>query len=299
MEKIKSPKGIPKRGFFDALRGADATVWLSLFVMGLAGILSGQIIKGVLFLLIEAVFLYLFFMPGGGLYSILRLPSLGDAEQGEVWNEALGIYEYTEGDRSQLILLYGIVWIFAVLLFLFAWRASVVSGARAREICKSGGRVPTFLQDVRSLFDERLHALLMTPPTAALLVFTVLPLVYMMSMAFTNYSREGDRLVLFDWVGLANFKALFSLSGGSSSFAMVFLRVLLWTFVWAFFATFSNYFLGMLVALMINKKGIKLKALWRTLFVVAIAVPQFVTLLLMQKILDGDGILNKLLAKNN
>lgn len=91
---------------------------------------------------------------------------------------------------------------------------------------------------------------------------------------------------------------MFSLSGGTSGFAFVFLRVLLWTFVWAFFATFTNYFLGLVIALLINKKGIKLKALWRTLFVIAIAIPQFVTLLLMQKILDGDGILNKLLGTN-
>ena len=48
--------------------------------------------------------------------------------------------------------------------------------------------------------------------------------------------------------------------------------------------------------MLIHKKGIKLKALWRTLFVIAIAVPQFVTLLLMQKILDGDGILNAILG---
>ena len=34
------------------------------------------------------------------------------------------------------------------------------------------------------------------------------------------------------------------------------------------------------------------------LFVIAIAIPQFVTLLLMQKILDGDGILNKILGTN-
>ena len=91
---------------------------------------------------------------------------------------------------------------------------------------------------------------------------------------------------------------MFSLSGGTSGFAWVFLRVLLWTFIWAFFATFSNYFLGLIVALLIHKKGIRFKALWRTLFVVAIAVPQFVTLLLMQKILDSDGILNKLLGTN-
>ena len=34
------------------------------------------------------------------------------------------------------------------------------------------------------------------------------------------------------------------------------------------------------------------------MFVIAIAVPQFVTLLLMQKILDSDDILNKILGTN-
>ena len=51
----------------------------------------------------------------------------------------------------------------------------------------------------------------------------------------------------------------------------------------------------MIVALMINKKGIKLKALWRTLFVVTVAVPQFVTLLLMNQMLQVDGAINILL----
>ena len=37
--------------------------------------------------------------------------------------------------------------------------------------------------------------------------------------------------------------------------AITFSQVLLWTLIWAFFATFINYFLGMLVAVMINKKG--------------------------------------------
>ena len=52
----------------------------------------------------------------------------------------------------------------------------------------------------------------------------------------------------------------------------------------------------MIVALMINKKGIKFKALWRTLFVIAIAVPQFVSLLLMNQMLQVDGAFNVLLT---
>ena len=48
---------------------------------------------------------------------------------------------------------------------------------------------------------------------------------------------------------------------------------------------------------MINKKGIKLKALWRTLFVITIAVPQFVSLLLMNQMLQTNGAINVLLSE--
>ena len=67
--------------------------------------------------------------------------------------------------------------------------------------------------------------------------------------------------------------------------------------IWAVAATFSNYILGMIVALMINKKGIKLKGVFRTMFVITIAVPQFVSLLLMRQIIEGNefGAINQLL----
>lgn len=51
------------------------------------------------------------------------------------------------------------------------------------------------------------------------------------------------------------------------------------------FATFLNYFLGIILAMLINKKGVKFKAFYRTLFVLAIAVPQFVSLLVMKNVL--------------
>ena len=66
-----------------------------------------------------------------------------------------------------------------------------------------------------------------------------------------------------------------------------------YNFIWAFFATFTNYFLGIVMALLINKKSIKLKKLWRTALVLSIAVPQFVSLLSMNKFLSKGGYLNK------
>ena len=38
---------------------------------------------------------------------------------------------------------------------------------------------------------------------------TILPLIFMICMAFTNYSKIDNHLVLFDWVGLENFATLF------------------------------------------------------------------------------------------
>jgi arabinogalactan oligomer/maltooligosaccharide transport system permease protein len=67
--------------------------------------------------------------------------------------------------------------------------------------------------------------------------------------------------------------------------------------MWAFFATFSNYFLGMFVAIMINKKGIVIKKFWRTVLVMTIAIPQFVSLLYVAKLFDHTGILGQLIYK--
>ena len=73
--------------------------------------------------------------------------------------------------------------------------------------------------------------------------------------------------------------------------------MLTWTLIWAFFATFLNYFLGMIVAIMINKKGIRFKKMWRTILVMTIAIPQFVSLLYVSKMFASDGLINSYLLK--
>ncbi len=279
----------------------DGSIWtrLSFLFMGFGQIVRGQIGKGLAYMLTQLAFwLYTIFF--GGRY-ILHLFSgdLGRKLSGEQWNESLQIFEKIKGDNSFLILLYGVVSLVVVLLFFVVW-GTQVKGSYDNDIrLRSGEKLATFRQDVRSLFNEKFYLPLLALPFLGLLVFTVMPLIFMVLIAFTNYDyAHMPPGKLFDWVGFDNFKIMFSFSGTGSGFALVFLRVLAWTFIWAFFATFTNYFLGLIIALLINKKGIRFKALWRTLFVVAIAVPQFVTLLLMQKILDGDGILNKLMGTN-
>ena len=52
-----------------------------------------------------------------------------------------------------------------------------------------------------------------------------------------------------------------------------------------------------MLALLINRKSIRFKGMWRTVFVMTIAVPQFVSLLLMSQLLSEQGALNVLLQK--
>lgn len=286
-------------GVVEALKNGSPVTRLSALVMGLGNIARGQVVKGLAYLLVQIAFVLFTVFFGGRYIAHLFSGDLGRQLSGEIWNEDLQIFEKVQGDNSFLILLYGVVSLVIAVLFAIVWAMNVKSSYENDRRLMRGEKVRTLGEDMRFIVNERFHVLLLALPFAGLVVFTLMPLVFMVLIAFTNYDyAHMPPGTLFDWVGFANFKTLFSVSGGATGFAFVFLRVLVWTFVWAFFATFTNYFLGLIIALLIQKKGIKFKALWRTLFVVAIAVPQFVTLLLMQKILDGDGILNKILGTN-
>lgn len=263
---------------------------LSMVLMGFGNIVHGQIVKGLIFLAAEVA--YIAFMIAAGVSCISMLPSLGSVEQEEVWNEALQIYEYTKGDQSILILLYGIASLLITFLMACTWVCSLRSAYKAECLAKEGRHVNSFVEDLKTLLHENLQRLLMTPPMIFIVAFTILPLIFMICMAFTNYSKIDSHLVLFDWVGLENFKTLFD---SSSILGSTFWSVLGWTLVWAFFATFSNYIFGMIISLMINRKETRAKGFWRFCFVLSCAVPMFVSLLIMRTMLQPEGAINVLL----
>ena len=275
-----------------ALKNGGPIVWLSCLFMGLGNLFAGQFIKGLLFLAIEAGVIVYMVIKEGGLHWLSMLPSLGDQERGEVWNPDEGIYEYTQGDNSQQILLYAVATIAILVAFVVIWRASVRSGYMALSKKRSGKKVPTFVEDIKALFDENVHKLLMSPPFLTLTIFTIIPLFYMILMAFTNYSKVDEHLILFDWVGMDNFISLFD---STSTIGSQFWDVLQWTIIWAFFATFLNFFAGTIMAMIINRPTTRLKGLWRTVFSLTIAVPQFVSLLIIRTMLKDDGAVNRLL----
>lgn len=66
--------------------------------------------------------------------------------------------------------------------------------------------------------------------------------------------------------------------------------------MWSLFATFTTYIGGILMSLLLNNKMVRWPKLWRTMFMVTIAVPQFVSLLLMRNFFSNGGIANTICA---
>ena len=287
MVKEKKDKSI----FITGLKSGNALTKMSAVFFGLGNIANKQIIKGLIYLSLELAYIY--YMISFGLESLKGLGTLGTKVQEEVFNETKQIYEYQMGDNSMLMLLYGIITIFVTLAFIWILVSSVKSAYLTELKKKKGKAIPTFLDDLKSLKEENLHKALLTPPILGILVFTIIPLVFMISIAFTNYDRHhqppGN---LFGWVGLQNFAQMFSRTGKLSK---TFWPILSWTLIWAVFATFSCYILGILLAMLINREGTKIKSFWRFIFVLSIAVPQFVSLLTMRTIFSANGPVNAML----
>ncbi len=298
---LKIGNGI--KDFFTAVGGEFADIFLtfkngdwktklSYIFMGFGNIARGQVLRGLLFLLFEAVFI--FYMIFAGAHWMGMLPSLGKIGPHEEYNEVLDSYTTVYGDNSFKILLYGVLTIFFIIAFIYTWRVNVKQNKIAEDIIRSGKKLKSGKDDLRSLVDDQFHKTLLALPLTGILIFTVMPIIFMILVAFTNYdgTHDGYNNALFSWAGLENFKTMLSWKGGNNVYSATFGEVLAWTLIWAFFATFTNYFLGMFIAMLINKKGIKLKKMWRTILVLTIAIPQFISLLYVSKMFAKNGIVN-------
>ena len=266
----------------------DIKTKLSYIIFGFGPLLRGQIVKGIVFLALEIAFFW-YMGSFGGTY-LSKFSTLGTIATEKVGRKT--VY----GDNSFLILLFGLLTIIIIAAFILIWRLNVAENRKEEQILASGKQLPTNKKVLASLLDSNFDKTLLALPMTGIFIFTVLPILFMICVAFTNYDANHQAPTnLFTWVGFENFRQIFDFGG--SGMGSTFFAVLGWTMVWAFFATFLDYFLGMAVAILINKKGIKFKKLWRTILVITIAVPQFVSLLYVYKMFTNDGLINGYLLK--
>ena len=265
---------------------------VSFLVMGFGSFAHRQIMRGILFLGFEIAFILYMIFYGG--YYLGKLNSLGYYYEATQTINGEVVY----GVNSFDVLLFGIMTIFFIIAFLWTWNLNIKQNRINEQIEKEEKHIATAKDDLRAILDKDFHKTLLSLPSIGIIIFTLLPIFFMILVAFTSYDKNHmPPNNLFGWVGTDNFKQLFTWSAGNNNFSATFGAILIWTLVWAFFATFSNYFIGMMIAMLINKKGIKFKKLWRTVLVLSIAIPQFISLLYVGQMFQPDGIVNNLVTK--
>ena len=285
---------------YHAGKEGDYKTRLSFILMGFGLVTRNQILRGAFYFLYEVFFIVFMCLLGGS--SLASLPFLGQI--GRVTYTVIDpdflidVETTAYYDNSFTILLFSIITIALILILVFLWYNQLKDSLRLQRLSYIG-RKASDKESFKNIFDKSYEKTLLFLPMSGLILFTIIPIIIMILIGFTNYnSAHLTPTNLFDWVGLYNFEELFSTGASTNNniFLEVFGQVLLWTLVWAFFATFSNYFLGMIMAMIINIKGIKLKKVWRTILISTIAVPQFISLLLVSYIFSDYGVVNGILT---
>lgn len=269
---------------------------INFLVLGTGNVAHKQYIKGLIYFCFEVMFFTLMFSNPTinstpiGFKAIKNLATLGTVEGGvSQWNPVTMTFESIQPDNSMLMLLYGVVTLGIIAGFILLYFSAQKSVAKADAAVSEGKKPTTFVEDLKTLLDEKFHATLLVPALIGIILFTVLPTIFMVLIAFTNYDKDHVQNKLIDWVGLQNFISVFSGNGNFSEIHSRFLPVLGWTAVWAVFATLLNYFGGIFLAILINNKNVKCKALWRTIFIMTIAIPQFISLLAIRMLTSKYG----------
>lgn len=249
---------------------------IPFFILGVAQFIQKQFVKGALLLVLQAAFIT--YMVLGGATSFVGLFTLR-----------------VENVRSDYALVYGLLALFIILAFLYLYLHSIALSVNNAGVLCNGGKIKNAKEEFNGLLGKEFYKILLALPILGVLAFTILPLAFMICIAFTDYATSGTIPIInekwLSWTGLDSFVRLFSESYNFKAFV----NVMDWTIVWAVLATFSCYFGGLFLALLINKKEVKAKWLYRSLLVVTMAVPQFVSLRVMNVMFDKWGPTNTLL----
>ena len=260
------------------LRNANGKVTASMLVMGLGQLLYKQWGKGLMFLAGQLGYLYYLITIGArDLFGFFTLGSVAS-------NPWYGI----EGDNSVVMLIMGVLAWIVTILYIAAYISNIKDVYATQQLVEAGGSPKRFKEELAELLDGQFYKTVLFLPIVGVCVFNILPVVFMILVAFTNYGGDIVPPALIDWVGFANFGKIL----GLGEFAPTFFKILGWNALWALLSTAINYFGGLGLALLLNKKCVKGKVFWRAFPILAYAIPGFITLLGFKFMFSYGGPIN-------
>lgn len=256
----------------------------SILFMGLSHILYfKQYVKGILYALVEIFGICLIPFFASGIYNLITLGSPQPNLPVKLRNNSI------------FMLIDGIMILAVIAIFIVLYAISVKSAiSEYKEYCING-KLKDSKFSLSNTVGNAFPTLGMAPAVVLILFFVIVPLVFSACVAFTNYSAPNhippNNTV--DWVGFDNFVTMF---GGEATWTSAIGRVAIWTLIWGVLATFTCYVGGLIMAVVLNESKIKIKPIFRSIFILPYAVPSVVSMLVWKNLLNGSfGIVNRTL----
>lgn len=243
-------------------------------IPGFGQFYNKQFLKGAIFLILALSFGFVFYdILGVGFWGLFTLGTLPRVDH--------SIFLLIDGIIALLITIMGLG-VFALNLY------DAFNNGRKRD---HGFTLNSVRQQYHNLIDNGFPYLMITPGFFLLIFVVIFPILFVALLAFTNYDLyHSPPAKLVDWIGFQNFIDIFKLDIWRTTF----FSVLAWTIVWTFGATTFQVALGIFLAILVNQKDLKGKAIIRTLMILPWAVPSFITILIFSGMFNETfGVINK------
>lgn len=247
---------------------------LSIIFAGLGQFYNRRWIKGSIFVIVELLFIVI----------------CGQFVNDGIWGlRTLGTIP---GEHHSLFLIiFGLISLILLGFALTLYVLNIIDAKNDAVKIVSGEEKRTIMEALRHTWDRGFPYVFVTPGLIMLLFIVVLPLMFTVALAFTDYNLyNSPPRNLLNWVGFDNFTNMVTLKAWKDTF----FKVLTWTIVWTVSSTTLQIALGLFLALLVNDPRIKFKKFIRTFLILPWAVPAFVTILIFAAMFnDKFGAINR------
>lgn len=131
----------------------------------------------------------------------------------------------------------------------------------------------------KKLFGKIRPYIYLSPALISIFALVFLPIMYTIYIAFTNYNL--NHLEDYHLIGFANFQSIFN-----GPFKSIFFPVFGWTIIFAIIGSFGSFFVGIILALLLNNPNMKEASIYKGILILPWALPPTIAILSWQGLLD-------------
>ena len=137
--------------------------------------------------------------------------------------------------------------------------------------------------------DTRSAYLYLLPAFLVMGIITFYPLLFQTWMSFTDYTLENlpPRGTAPEFVGLENYFRVLTTNLNLPNYD--FLRILTFNLWWAFSNVVIHVVLGVLIAVLLNRSGLRFRRFWRALYILPVVIPPIIVATVWANMFDRDS----------